>query len=381
MVHIIITPRDPLVSRDGRPFGNGSRMRPLPWFYPSVTTGSLRSMLGKRAGGRFDDALRASLKLCHVRGPLPLVDGSLLLPRPADALHGKHGWARAVPQRVAEVENLKLPGDLLPVLPPASHQSKADASAAWWSAQRMVEWLLAGDDVPAEWTAEDVGYVPAPPPDVRWHTAISEPTLTASEQTLTARDGMLYSTVGIDFSRSGMAELEVQISLDASATDALATPLADLAGMHPLGGERRHAQWQAHPTARAWDCPTQVADTLRAKGVLGVRLALATPAIFSGGWTPGWLKDGVPPGGGPTLRLRAACVERAQAISGWDFALRKPKAVRRMAPAGSVYYFEIKDGNPADLAGQWLQSVCDEEQDRLDGFGLALWSPWKENTT
>ena len=24
----------------------------------------------------------------------------------------------------------------------------------------------------------------------------------------------------------------------------------------------------------------------------------------------------------------------------------------------------------------WLRSVCDERQDRLDGFGLALWGIW-----
>ena len=54
---IEIQARDPLIARDGRPFGAGQgfRMHSLGWLLPSVTAGSVRSLLGKCAGG-FDRA-------------------------------------------------------------------------------------------------------------------------------------------------------------------------------------------------------------------------------------------------------------------------------------------------------------------------------------
>jgi len=48
-----------------------------------------------------------------------------------------------------------------------------------------------------------------------------------------------------------------------------------------------------------------------------------------------------------------------------------------MTPAGSVYFFQCeKPGDAAMLPQQWLQSVSDDQQERLDGFGLAVWGTW-----
>ena len=77
-------------------------------------------------------------------------------------------------------------------------------------------------------------------------------------------------------------------------------------------------------------------------------------------------------------------MERWRAVSGWNLekGKRGPKAIRRLVPAGSVYFFELKDGNPADLAKLWLKSVSDkgqDGQDRRDGFGLAMWGIWDQS--
>ena len=45
-----LTPRDPVVARDGRPFSSGLRMKSLDWLYPSVLAGSLRTLLGGLEG-------------------------------------------------------------------------------------------------------------------------------------------------------------------------------------------------------------------------------------------------------------------------------------------------------------------------------------------
>ena len=65
--------------------------------------------------------------------------------------------------------------------------------------------------------------------------------------------------------------------------------------------------------------------------------------------------------------------------SAWDAMVAKRS--RWTVPAGAVYFFEIvsKKGGGSILAEKgWLESVCDELQDRKDGYGLALWGVWEE---
>ena len=68
MISIRIAPHDPVIARDGRPFnaGAGNRMRPLPFLYPSVLAGSLRSYLGKAIDPSFPPALVDRLRATSV---------------------------------------------------------------------------------------------------------------------------------------------------------------------------------------------------------------------------------------------------------------------------------------------------------------------------
>jgi CRISPR-associated protein Cmr3 len=127
------------------------------------------------------------------------------------------------------------------------------------------------------------------------------------------------------------------------------------------------------------DCPQSIRDAL-AK-TTQVRLILATPAIFADAWKPGWLNEqleGTPPGCSVKLKLVGVNNGRWKAVSGWSLAPpRGPKAIRRMVPAGSVYFFRVeKPGDAASLADLWLQPISDNDQARRDGFGLALWGTW-----
>jgi CRISPR-associated protein Cmr3 len=112
-------------------------------------------------------------------------------------------------------------------------------------------------------------------------------------------------------------------------------------------------------------------------------MVLATPALFDDGWKPKWAREGRPPGldarDDIKLKLVSACVPRWRPLSGWNFEIGKtgPKAVRRLAPAGSVYFFEVS-GAASALARLWLRPVSDQPQDRRDGFGLALWGTWSD---
>ena len=137
-----------------------------------------------------------------------------------------------------------------------------------------------------------------------------------------------------------------------------------------------------------WNFPSELASRFYREEKM--RMVLATPAIFSDGWKPGWLRVGQKSGApdcwpnGLKLKLVSACIDRWKPISGWSLEDGRhgskpgPKPIRRLVPAGSVYFFEIEgDGDATTLAKNlWLKSVCDDEQDRRDGFGLALWGIW-----
>lgn len=111
------------------------------------------------------------------------------------------------------------------------------------------------------------------------------------------------------------------------------------------------------------------------------RLALTSPGIFPGGWRlPGMDEHGRFSLGGVSARVVCAAVPRAEVVSGWDLANGCPKAARRAAPTGSVYWMEDLEGTPDQLRalvadGLW-EEPCTDPARRAEGFNhcaLALW--------
>lgn len=150
IVYLAVTPHDPIIARDGRPFGRGQgiRMRSLDWPYPSVLAGSLRTMLGKMNGGFSDKNVKELLKI-KVAGPLPIKGEKLYLPIPKDILAKKiDAKLIAIPLRPANLragEGCDLPrGNLVPtMLPDAINEDfKPEKLPAFWSINKMVAWLI-----------------------------------------------------------------------------------------------------------------------------------------------------------------------------------------------------------------------------------------------
>jgi len=381
-LHLTLTPRDPLVARDGRPFGQGARMKSLDWPYPSVLAGSLRSLLGKAAGGDFSEAAVQTLKAIDIAGPLPCLDGELYFPAAKDLLvfadDARQRQAMPLrPQALPKGAGCNLPGGALwPVAVDA--EAKPAPAPAFWSSRRMAGWLLDKPFIPPENGAPGSGFLDAPAKDERMHVSIDPDTYAAEE-------GLLFMTAGLDMGLPGQAG-PVTLAARIEAGDAWRGRLERLDALHPFGGERRLAHWRAEPAGAAWRCPDELGAALRQ--TKAVRLVLATPALFARGWLPGWLDArtlaGRPPGTSSLrLRLVGGCVERWRPISGWGLenGAVGPKPVRRLTPAGSVYFFTVEAGSAAELAGPaWLRSVADEAQDRRDGFGLGLWGIWHPPT-
>jgi CRISPR-associated protein Cmr3 len=365
-------------------------MKSLDWPYPSVLAGSLRTLLGKQNGEGFSRVVVDKLKKIDVAGPFPMVsDGQgeqLYFPAPRDLVvhESDDEGRRAVPlrpMRLADGEGCDLPPGLLPVS--VTEDGKPARAPAFWSYERMTDWLLNPTgkrfEAPPADGAIGSGYFDVPGKDERIHVAI-DPKAGAAEE------GLLFMTVGLDLNAKGVKE-RVSLSVRVEAENRFGDLVGQLDAFHPLGGEQRLVRWrtrQNHPPA--WTAHEKLREALeKSKPGQGIRMILATPAMFKEGWMPGWIGDGLtgcPPGTQVELKLVGACVGRWKPISGWSLEAGKvgPKPVRRLVPAGSVYFFEAMSGNAESLVGDmWLRSVCDEDdfsQERRDGFGLALWGLW-----
>lgn len=402
-IYIELQAIDPIIARDGRPFGvnQGRRMRSLDWPLPSLVAGSLRTAIVKASKHLdFSGDVPRLLMQVEVAGALPMTDGSLCLPAPADCIYdgGQEGVGRilcARPQTLAPGEGVDMPGGLMPVcLAPeqAAGSLKAASAPAWWPAAKYAEWLVRPEaQRDGDWFTGD--FLTGPEQELRDHVCLNPDRGAAAE-------GLIYMTAGLRLTHlprfgdkrgfpDGFASVAIAVRVTNGQAD-FAPVLGNLNMWHPLGGERRLIHWSANGSAEAWKCPEQVAQAL-AKNPQRVRMVLATPAIFSAGWRPGWLDEstleGIPPfADAPKLRLKAVSISRWRAVSGWSYqpvsdgagrAKPGPKPVRRMVPAGGVYFFEIVEGNAASLADRgWLRPVSDDEQERRDGFGLAVWGLW-----
>lgn len=373
MVTFRITPKDPVIARDGRPFGNGSRMHSLDWPRASTVAGSLRTMVGKRAGNSFDEGLVSSLKAMEVYGPLPLIsDGDeswLFFPAPKDVLIKKGDKDdREVfvlrPEKVEEGCGTDLGLEFLPAMDPKPKEAfKPSTVPPLWRSDLMVSWLVGKSrEVPAEGDL----VMELPQKEDRVHVAI-DPFTGAS------LEGMLFSTTALDLRREGLS-----LSLKVKSKD-----LSDslVGGHHPLGGERRLARWDRSKDEALWSCPDEVRAVLKdlSPGD-GIRMVLGTSAVFKKGWLPGWLNDdkkGKIPGTSVEVRLISAVTSRWEPLSGWSYETKRPKPLSRMVPAGSVYFLELLSGDASELAEVWLEPVSDEKLYKNDGYGLALWGLWK----
>lgn len=381
-----LTCRDPIVSRDGRPFGDGqgNRMRSTDWVLPSVVAGSLRSTLGKAAQRAFSIETALELLQVEVGGVFPQVDGTLYLPAPHDCVvHPTQGPLRAAPQRFEAVGCDWPIAGLRPVVltdQQVHEEFKPLRPPAWWPLDRYAAWLTHGA------FGFDDRFLRAPEVEHRTHVQLDLDAGAAEDGNLFTTAALLLNYLERNVARPGAAHVDryaaITLAGRVRGNGWCAKEVAALDTLHPLGGERRLVHWRATAATSSWACPREVHQALSSASK--IRMVLATPAVFGDGWKPAWLDEsllGTPPGANAALKLVGMSTERWRAVSGWSLANlpnqpRGPKPVKRVVPAGGVYFFEVIDGSASDLADRWLEPVSDDEQDRRDGFGLAVWGTW-----
>lgn len=391
---------DPLVARDGRPFGagQGNRMRVMAWPLPSVFAGSFRSALVKSNEGLdFTGDRPRELAGIEVAGAFPTSNGMLYFPAPIDAVAEPRSDGKGIERthRVIPRETrggCDAPEDGLKPVSLSDSQSAEDFKPAevpaWWPLDRYVDWL-SGREV-----TFDSGFLRSAVQETRDHASLDAERGAVAEGSIFRTGGLnaaylprFADGIRVSESESGSrsfrdryAEVTLSIRVSRSESESGLEWNAGGRRWHPLGGERRLAHWESSgdsESIRGWTCPEEIESALGA--TRRVRMILASPAIFEHGWKPGWLTNGLEGElGGVKLRLTGVANGRWKAVSGWSLAPpRGPKAIRRMVPAGSVYFFEVeKEGAAAGLSRYWLESVSDGEQERRDGFGLAVWGIW-----
>lgn len=369
---VSLDPLAPVIVRSGRPFDFQAGTDTARFPPPSTLAGCLRTAWARATGADFGPALTRY----SISGPLLARRDAagvlrLLVPKPADAHYFGHGdEARCVRAEPADFDpgcGTDLPDGLRPLLLSEPVIAKVGPGPQWWDWEDLIAFRTISE--PLSFPELKVRGWSPPGGDRRTHVAI-DPGTGAAE------NARLFQTEGLDLAADdpwlGRGD-DRGLRLLARYSEPLG------AGLVHLGGERRLARLQPEPED-TWPSPPD--DWLaRIHQAGGLTLTLLTPAIFSAGYRPGWLDAALqgeaPVAPGIRLRLVAAAMERWQPHSGWDLAAGKPRATRKLVAAGATYWLELLDApDPEALAPLWLGSLCDAEQDRLDGFGLALPAPW-----
>jgi CRISPR-associated protein Cmr3 len=393
----LIEPRDGLAFRDGRPNDGGSQSRSLAFPLPQTVAGAVRTRIGTNEEGVFDLTPQA-VQGVEVVGPL-LVRGSgtsvptLLLPVPSDALWLEDPDTKAktiLPLRPLEHEpepilrGGRVPKgeykDLYTVGLTANAQRDGKPPKgipAFWTWDHLEKWLL---EKPLNTDEVLKNGQKALEHDRRTHVAINP-------ETGTYVDGALFGVSSLVFrsaQQPGIKQVEELSLLFQFGENPTGRGLK--AGLGYMGGKNRLARFTEAGDNLWPQCPKELLDHAgRVGGAAKVRLLLLTPGLFTKGWIPEWLLQKVE-GIETQAHLRAAKVDRPLTLSGWDYAAKDakghrgvPKETRRAVSAGTVYWLELEgapDQRRAWVRHWWMKAVSDKEQDRRDGFGLAVMGVW-----
>jgi CRISPR-associated protein Cmr3 len=393
----LITPKAPLLFRDGKPFGADDNSADTLLFpQPSTIAGVMRTAWAEANHKKYDEADDIeSIKKKRMLGPLLASISSsdqvpdVLFPTPADSLclnkNGESIIYRLVPNILGDNEGTDLPAKLTPVFPLEDDADKlkgkpAKDSPKFWSSQSMQAWLL--DDSSDQLPANEQG-VQNLPIETRTHVSI-EP------KTQTAREGHLFQTAGLDFSEQrSVSAVTANDNVKSWGWEehefALACQFQETfdASYRTIGGESRLGRIQ-QKTKLFPTCPPELGQTINQTKAF--RLILATPAIFTKGYIPEFIDENTLQGqcNGMTLKLHAVAIPRWQAGTSWNMAAKEEKhnskkgtgmcSLKRLAPAGSVYWFELLEPDYMQVDSFWLSSISDERAN--DGYGLTTIGVW-----
>jgi CRISPR-associated protein Cmr3 len=398
IVPVVLEPRDGVFLKDGRGWctSESNRAGSLSWPFGTTVRGALRAglgyavesdrgqPLGRREWLPLNEDVEVSAVLPLAREPGSMwTEASRHWPAPLDALL-LDDQQHAIPLAPAAQAATILPLDDDPeAIATASLAHPAHAAGAgkplamprFWPDEPFLHWLC-GRPV----DRRTLQAAAQPVSRLQTHVSIDATTGTAAE-------GKLFSGSVVEpHARVGDAGIVEWSFAAVSRTlgEARGNTLADR--NVKLGGDGRTARCAPLPES-LFAMPDTLAKAFDA-GSIGIRLVLVGPAAFDAGWRPATLEPVENHfvgsfAGLDDVVLHAACVGRPVHVSGWNVAEGVPKATRRLAPAGSVYFLTRRSGQPftaADARAVWLASVGEpaDRPDRLGAVVPGIWNPAPE---
>lgn len=368
---VFIEPLDVLFPRGNKLFGEagsfGEALIP-PW--PSAVAGALRSRLLVDGGidpAAFAEGMAEHEALGRVDAPGPFAvtaftvalrtpDGALevCMPPPADLYIAEGQDDKPLcrllrPNSRAAAIKCSAP---LPQLPVLAEAERSKPAGGYWLKENA-------------WTAYLRGRAPDAKDLVRtadlWTTDLRVG-VGLEAATRRASDGRLFTVQAL--------AMKPRVGFLAAVAGARIP-----SGFVRLGGDGRAAA--LHAVDKRLPAPDYEAIARDRRG----RLVLTTPGIFEQGWLPA--------GADPQQRrsdgavrfelhavsgwIVAAAVPRAEVISGWDLAARKPKPAQRAAATGSVWWLELDECVTADDLRKLVENglwsdPCKDAARRAEGF-------------
>ncbi len=384
--HLALVPRDGYFFKDGRGWsgggaGGGGRGTALEWPYPTTLRGALRTAYGFACLDREQRpftpedwrartqglSLSAVVALRRRFGPSTWQPAHRVWPAPADALcvegqaHVRWLRPRALPAGVRTLGRDDDPARealALPWLPEGT--GKPEPTPRWWSEADFALWL-AGQTVRKAAQDERLSL----PSRLEVHLALQPATQTAEES-------MLFTTPRTE-TLTGRPAHEWGLGLRACLPPDFA------AREVPLGADRRPA-WVEKIAPELFDPPAALETSWSAPSA-GLRLVVVTPGEFDGWRLPGFTARGreyrgTLPGLAGDFVLRAACVPRSVSVSGWDMARGRPKPLRRLVPAGAVYFLARASSGGVSFEEARKLWLAQLGAGREDGLGCVVPGRW-----
>jgi len=335
-----IIPRDLLFLRDARPMTNDTIGYGANWPRPDQINAALHHAYRQTMPHHF-----GGLKTF---GPFPRRGGELLLPCPLD-------WGMAP----APCEGTSLPAPLTHAFVP---KGKAAPTPPPWITQADFAAYLNGKDAD-----------PPAPCDI--YDTERGGGIGIDPLTETMEDGNAYQAEYLRL-RDGVTIAFQAEYKDDGHRERFADVFDRLLDIRAfvLGGQQGVVSIRE---ASPFDLPGPTPDVTTQY----LRWTLLTPALFAGGWLPGWCKDskGDAPLGTVMFkdctfaRLIAARVGKPLAFSGWEHQANLPKPTVLAVPAGSSYVFDCGSAENARALAERLvypKTLSDHYGEK--GFGLGI---------
>ena len=395
---LLLLPRDGLFLKDGREWASSDagRAHSRDWPAPSTLRGALCTARGRAIqhnGKLLDrDGWLELAKCTRVKAMLAVrrrlynadwTADDRVWPAPADALFLETDTrdVKAL-QRLdpvpAKYSVLGRPDGCAATAlwwPHVAEAAKPASAEPWWLETALLDWLAN----PQAWAKPQLAGDAFPrielPRHVQAHVGISTETYAAREQILFAHD--VVETIQSKHDEQFEWAIACRAELGDTRPDLLT-----------LGGDRRLVMVQK-AEAGVFACPKPLLDAFRKEKPRGLRLMAVSPANFKQGWLPdgfsasdgGYRGNLLSASGEMCLSrivLRAALVQRATHVSGWDMVEREAKSTTRLAPPGTVYHLEKADQSPftdEEATRLWLVALGNRTDDGYGRFIPGIWHP------